>query len=55
MSTVGIDVSLNYDKSFPDGTPRKVLDVSKVNKLGWKASTSLEEGLKRVYEDKFLD
>lgn len=55
MSTVGIDVSFNYDKSFPDGTPRKVLDVSKINKLGWKAGTSLEEGLKRVYEDKFLD
>ncbi len=55
MSTVGIDVNLIYDKRFPDGTPRKVLDVSKINKLGWKASTSLEEGLKKVYNDKFID
>ena len=55
MSIVGIDVNLNYDQSFPDGTPRKVLDVSKINKLGWKATTSLEEGLMKVYKDKFMN
>ena len=55
MGTVGINVSLIYDTSYPDGTPRKVLDVSKINKLGWKASTSLEEGLKKVYKNKFLN
>ena len=55
MSTVGIDVRLVYDKNFPDGTPRKVLDVSKINKLGWSSSTSLQEGLSKVYNNKFLD
>ena len=55
MSTVGIDVKLVYDKNFPDGTPRKVLDVSKINKLGWSSSTSLQEGLRKVYNNKFLD
>lgn len=39
-----------YDKSKPDGTPRKLLDVSKINKLGWNAQTSLEEGLKKTIE-----
>ena len=55
MSTVGIDVRLVYDKNFPDGTPRKVLDVSKIKKLGWSSSTSLQEGLSKVYNNKFLD
>ena len=55
MSTVGIDIRLVYDKNFPDGTPRKVLDVSKINKLGWFASTLLEDGLKKVYKSKFLN
>ncbi len=37
---------IKWDKSIPDGTPRKLLDVSKINKLGWKAKTTLEEGIK---------
>ena len=40
-----------WDSSQPDGTPRKLLDVSKMNKLGWNASISLEEGLTGVYQD----
>jgi GDP-L-fucose synthase len=38
-----------WDTSKPDGTPRKLLDVSSINKLGWHASTSLLDGLKKTY------
>lgn len=38
-----------FDTSRPDGTPRKVLDVSKLNRLGWQAQISLEEGLENYY------
>jgi GDP-L-fucose synthase len=48
--TVGYHGQLAFDPSRPDGTPRKVMDVSALNSMGWKASTSLEEGLKRYYE-----
>ncbi|HEX8787121.1 MAG TPA: GDP-L-fucose synthase, partial [Telluria sp.] len=34
----------------PDGTPRKLLDVSKLRRLGWQASTPLHEGLRRAYD-----
>jgi GDP-L-fucose synthase len=37
--------------SKPDGTPRKLMDVSKINALGWKATISLEEGIRKVYEE----
>lgn len=40
---------LRFDPSKPDGTPLKRLDVSKLNKLGWNASVSLKEGIKRTY------
>ncbi|MCC6638167.1 MAG: GDP-L-fucose synthase, partial [Ignavibacteriaceae bacterium] len=39
-----------YDTSKPDGTPRKIMDVSRINNLGWKHKTSLEEGIKLTYE-----
>lgn len=47
---VGYSGLILWDKNKPDGTPRKLLDVSKINNLGWKYSTSLEEGLKLTYE-----
>jgi GDP-L-fucose synthase len=47
---VGYGGELRYDTSKPDGTPRKLLDVSRLNALGWKASTSLVQGLERTYE-----
>ncbi|MFC2155705.1 GDP-L-fucose synthase family protein [Acidobacteriota bacterium] len=42
---------LNWDKSKPDGTPRKLLDISKITKLGWKPAISLKEGIERTYRD----
>jgi GDP-L-fucose synthase len=40
-----------HDLSKPDGTPRKLMDVTKLNQLGWEASISLEEGLRRTYKE----
>ncbi|EJR48928.1 hypothetical protein IIM_04105 [Bacillus cereus VD107] len=48
--TVGFEGELRFDTSKPDGTPRKLVDVSKLNSLGWEATTSLDEGLKKAYE-----
>lgn len=48
---VGYRGEIIQDTSKPDGTPRKLMDVSKLNALGWKASISLEEGIKKVYEE----
>lgn len=47
---VGFEGEIKYDTSKPDGTPRKLMDVSRLHKLGWKHSTSLEEGIKKAYE-----
>ncbi len=44
------DGALEFDTTKPDGTPRKLLDVSRINALGWRASTSVEEGIRRTYE-----
>jgi GDP-L-fucose synthase len=48
---VGFEGALEFDSSKPDGTPRKLLDVSKLQGLGWKASTSLAEGIALSYAD----
>lgn len=47
---VGYPGEIIWDATKPDGTPRKLMDVSRLEKLGWKASTSLDAGLKRTYE-----
>ncbi|MGJ4888141.1 GDP-L-fucose synthase [Bradyrhizobium sp. HKCCYLRH3099] len=49
-ATVGYQGRLSFDPSRPDGTPRKLLDVSRLGKLGWRATTSLEEGIARAYQ-----
>jgi GDP-L-fucose synthase len=45
---------LVFDTSKPDGTPRKLMDVSKLSSLGWKASITLRDGIEKVYREKFL-
>jgi len=47
---VGFKGSITLDRTKPDGTPRKLLDVSMINSLGWKARTDLHEGLVLTYE-----
>jgi GDP-L-fucose synthase len=46
---VGFDGALTFDHSRPDGTPRKVLDVSRIHALGWKAEVPLREGIERLH------
>ena len=46
---VGFKGGLDFDTSKPDGTPRKLLDVSRINALGWKARIGLDEGLAGAY------
>lgn len=48
-SIVGYQGEIRWDSSKPDGTPRKLLDVSKLTALGWKPQISLEEGIHRTY------
>ena len=51
---VGYKGEILWDTSKPNGTPRKLLDVSKAEKLGWKYQTELEDGIRLSYKD-FLD
>ncbi|MEN8134170.1 MAG: GDP-L-fucose synthase [Thermodesulfobacteriota bacterium] len=48
---VGYKGDLFFDKGKPDGTPRKLLAVNRINKLGWKASINLQDGIKQAYDD----
>ena len=48
---VGFEGDIITDTTKPDGTPRKLMDVSKLTNLGWKASISLEDGIQKVYEE----
>jgi GDP-L-fucose synthase len=48
---VGYQGQLFFDITKPDGTPRKLMDVSKLHSYGWKASIPLEEGIRKVYEE----
>ena len=48
---VGFEGELIFDTSKPDGTPRKLMDVSKINALGWKAKIGLREGIASVYRE----
>jgi GDP-L-fucose synthase len=48
---VGYTGTLEFDTSKPDGTPRKLLDTTKINKLGWKPSIKLQDGIRRTVEE----
>jgi GDP-L-fucose synthase len=48
---VGYEGGIHFNTSMPDGTPRKLLDVSKLEKIGWKYSTSLKDGIEKTYRD----
>lgn len=50
MDVVGFKGRIVFDSSKPDGTPRKLLDVSRLASLGWRAKTSLQDGLRLTYE-----
>jgi GDP-L-fucose synthase len=51
LDVVGLDAELEFDASRPDGTPRKLLDVSKLKAAGWEARTSLDQGLRSTLAD----
>ena len=48
---VGYGGDIGTDTGKPDGTPRKLLDVTKINNLGWKPSVTLEEGIRKIWEE----
>ena len=47
---IGYKGAFVYDKTKPDGTPQKLLDVTKITRLGWVPKTALPEGIRRTYE-----
>jgi GDP-L-fucose synthase len=46
---VGYNGEIVYDSTKPDGTPRKLMDVSRINSLGWKYKTELKDGIEKTY------
>jgi GDP-L-fucose synthase len=51
MQVVGFEGEIEFDTSKPDGTPRKLLDVSRMTSLGWRARIALVDGIKNAYSD----
>ena len=51
LQAVGLDGEIAFDRSKPDGTPRKLLDVSRMKALGWSARIDLQAGIRSAYED----
>jgi GDP-L-fucose synthase len=52
---VGFEGSIHFNTEMPNGTPRKLLDVSKLSELGWKSKTSLRDGIEKTYKDYIND
>ena len=46
----GFNGIITYDDSKPDGTPRKLMDVSRINNLGWNYKTSMKDGINKAYK-----
>ena len=53
-STVGYTGAIEFDTTKADGTPRKLMDSGRLNKMGWKAEVNIEQGLALAYSD-FLE
>jgi GDP-L-fucose synthase len=53
-NVIGFEGDISYDVTKPDGTPRKLMDVTKLSAMGWKAGITLEEGIADVYKNHFL-
>jgi GDP-L-fucose synthase len=51
--TIDYKGEIVFDTSKPDGTPRKLMDTTKLNQMGWKPKISLQEGIKRILKQKF--
>jgi GDP-L-fucose synthase len=51
---VGFQGKIIFDTSKPEGTPRKIMDVSKLSSLGWENLIALKQGIEKVYKEKFL-
>jgi GDP-L-fucose synthase len=54
MKTVGYEGELSFDTSKPDGTPRKLTDISKIKATGWAPKIPIEQGVRMAYQS-FLD
>ena len=52
-AVVGYERQITWDQTKPDGTPRKLLDVSRLSDLGWKPRTGLKESIQKAYDDYF--
>ena len=50
MKKLNVKLKIKYDKSKPDGMPKKLLDISKAKKYGWRSKNNLSEGFKSTYE-----
>jgi GDP-L-fucose synthase len=51
---VGYEGNINWDITKPNGTPKKLLEVTKIHSLGWQHTIALKEGIETVYKQKFL-
>jgi len=49
--TVGYEGEIRWNTEKPDGTPRKLMDVSRLHDMGWRHQTELKEGLEKTYQD----
>ena len=51
MNVIGFKGEIVFDTEKPDGTPRKLVSVERLKQLGWKATTRLEDGIEKAYQD----